>query len=79
MLFQDCLIPDNTQRVGLEFWNRADLLTMGRRCLEVICIFRYPVREKIEDLILPTGLRDALMYDNIFASPDVQVTHQHTA
>jgi len=80
MVFQEGLVPADTQQYHLarmipECWGESisDVLEMSRRCLEAICILRYPVRENVEHTVLPIDFPDFTKYESHFPPVDLHV------
>ena len=81
IVFEEGLIPSNTQQCDLswvipECWGNDDIsnvLEMSRSCLEAICVLRHPVRQKVEDMVLPIDFPDFTKYECYFPPADLPV------
>jgi hypothetical protein len=59
----------HTSWVTQEYWgagNVTDVYEIGRKCLLAICIFRQPVKAKVENLVNPADFPDFTMYKHYF-------------
>ena len=64
MWFDDS--PGDLLQSLLQCWgttNVGDVLEVARRCRKAIFVLRHPVREKIENAVLPAGIREVFSFN----------------
>jgi len=73
-LYGENLTPHDTRLYDSSIWGTAtmpdDVWRMSSRCLEAIHILRYPIKERVEDMVLPTQFGELAIYS---PSPDLKV------